>query len=204
MMADTLFAPAFVLWGSPVTWLELVAVVLSLAMVMCNIREIHWGWPLAITASLLYFLLFWRSRLYGEAWLQIVFAVVAFWGWFEWLRGKGADGRPLRVHRLTVRGWVAVLLAGAISWPALGWFLDRFTDTDVPWWDAFPTALSLVGQALLGRKLLENWGVWILVNAVSVGLFIHKALWLTAALYIVFIAMSVVGWRAWRARVAAS
>lgn len=202
-MAETLFAPAFTLWGSPVTWLELVAVALSLAMVGCNIREIHWGWPLAVVASGLYFLLFWRSRLYGEAGLQVVFAVVAFWGWFEWLRGKGADGAPLRVHRLTRRGWVLVLLAAAVSWPALGWFLDTFTDTDVPWWDAFPTALSLVGQALLGRKLLENWGVWIVVNVVSVGLFLHKALWLTAALYVVFIAMSVVGWRAWRARIAA-
>lgn len=202
-MAESLFAAAFTLWGSPVTWLELVAVALSLAMVGCNIREIHWGWPLAVCASLLYFLLFWRSRLYGEAGLQIVFAVVAFWGWFEWLRGKGADGAPLRVHRLTPRGRAGVLLVAAISWPALGAFLASATDSDVPWWDAFPTALSLIGQVLLGRKLLENWLVWIVVNAASVALFAHKALWLTAALYVVFIVLSVVGWRAWRARIAA-
>jgi nicotinamide mononucleotide transporter len=202
-MAETFFAPAFTLWGSPVTWLELAAVVIALAMVGCNIREIHWGWPLAIVSSLMYFTLFWRNKLYGEAWLQVSFAIVAFWGWFEWLRGRGADGAPLRVHRLTARGWAAVLLAAAVAWPALGWFLDTNTDTDVPWWDAFPTALSLIGQALLGRKLLENWGVWIVVNAVSIGLFMHKALWLTAALYLVFIAMSIVGWRAWRARIPA-
>ena len=50
-MPEFLLLPAFTLWGSPVTWLELVAVVLSLAMVGFNIREIHWGWPLAIVAS---------------------------------------------------------------------------------------------------------------------------------------------------------
>ncbi len=203
-MPESLFASAFTLWGSPVTWLELVAVVLSLAMVGFNIRVIHWGWPLAIVASLLYFLLFWRSRLYGEAWLQIVFAVVALWGWAQWLRGKGRDGAPLRVHRLTARGWAASLLAFGLSWPALGWVLKTFTDTDVPWWDAFPTALSLVGQVLLGRKLLENWLAWIAVNAVSVALFTYKGLWLTAGLYLVFIALSVVGWRAWRARAVAA
>jgi nicotinamide mononucleotide transporter len=199
-MPDTLFAAAFTLWGSPVTWLELVAVVLSLAMVGCNIREIHWGWPLAIASSLLYFALFWRSKLYGDASLQIFFAVVAFWGWFQWLRGRRPDGSALRVARLTARGQAAVIGACALLWPATGWFLDTYTDSDVPWWDAFPTAVSLVGQFLLGRKYIENWLVWIVVNVVSVGLFVHKALWLTAGLYIVFIVLSVVGWRAWRTR----
>lgn len=199
-----LFAAAFQLWGSPVTWLELVAVVLSLAMVGCNIREIHWGWPLAISASLLYCALFWRSRLYGEASLQVFFAVVALWGWFQWLRGKRADGSALRVARLGPRGVAATLAACALLWPATAWLLDTWTDTDVAWPDGFTTSISLVGQFLLGRKYVENWLAWLAVNTVSVALFLYKALWLTAALYTVFIVLSVLGWRAWRARLRAA
>src|SRR5512133_2268282 len=195
-----MFEPAFTLWGSPTTWLEIVAVVISLAMVVYNIREIHWGWPLAIVSSLMYFALFWRSKLYGDASLQIFFAVVAFWGWAQWLRGHRADGSALHVARLTRRGVALTVAACALLWPATGWFLKRYTDTDVPWWDAFPTAASLVGQFLLGRKFIENWAVWIVVNVVSVGLFAYKQLWLTVALYLVFIALSVVGWREWKSR----
>ena len=201
-MIDPLFREAFTLWNSPVTWLELVAVVLSLVMVYCNIREIHWGWPLAIVSSLLYLLLFWRSKLYGEASLQVFFAVLAFWGWLQWLRGQRADGSPLRPIQLSRRGVGMLVAASAVLWPLTGVFLLTFTDSDVPWWDAFPTALSLVGQFLLGRKYVENWPVWIAVNVVSIALFVHKALWLTAALYAVFVVLSVVGWRAWRARAA--
>ena len=95
-------------------------------------------------------------------------------------------------------------LALALLWPALALALIHYTDSDVPWWDALPTALSLIGQALLGRKLLENWLVWLLVNVVSVGLFAHKGLWLTCLLYLIFVAMSVLGWRAWRARLQAA
>jgi nicotinamide mononucleotide transporter len=199
-MSELLFTPAFNLWSSPTSWLEITAVVLALAMVGCNIREIHWGWPLAIISSLMYFALFWRSKLYGDSVLQIFFAVVAFWGWFQWLRGHRADGSPLKVARLTWRGRTIAIAACALLWPATGLFLRTYTDTDVPWWDAFPTAVSLVGQFLLGRKYIENWAVWIVVNVVSVGLFAYKGLWLTVALYTIFIALSVVGWRAWRLR----
>ena len=192
-----LFASAFSVWGSPVTWLEIVALVLSLAMVVFNIRVNPVGWPLAIVSSLLYFALFWQSKLYGEAGLQLFFVVVALWGWWQWLRGTQADGGTLRVRELSARGRGLALLAFALAWPVTGLFLKTTTDSDVPWWDAFPTAASVVGQWLLGRKYVENWPTWVVVNVVSVGLFAYKGLWLTVILYAVFIVMSVAGWRAW-------
>jgi nicotinamide mononucleotide transporter len=197
-----LFLPALTAWGSPVTWLEIVAFVLAIAMVVFNIRVNPWGWPLAIVSSLLYFALFWNSKLYGDASLQIFFALVAVWGWWQWLRGTRADGSVLQVRVLGARGRWLALAALALAWPATGWFLKTHTDTDVPWWDAFPTAASVLGQWLLGRKYVENWPTWVAVNVVGVALFAYKGLWLTVILYAVFIAMSFVGWRAW-ARLAA-
>ncbi|MBC7435802.1 MAG: nicotinamide mononucleotide transporter [Bdellovibrionales bacterium] len=193
-------AEAFILWGSPTTWLELAAFVIALAMVGCNIREIHWGWPLAVISSLMYVAVFWRSRLYGDASLQIFFAAVAGWGWYQWLRGVRADGSALQVARLGLTGLVRMFAACAVLWPVTGLFLKNFTDSDVPWWDGFTTALSVVGQFLLGRKYIENWLVWIVVNVVSVGLFVYKGLWLTTLLYLIFIALSVVGFKAWKTR----
>lgn len=197
---DLVFSPAFTLLGSPVTWLELVAFVLAVWMVVCNIRVDPTGWPLAILSSLLYFALFWRHKLYGDASLQLVFVAVAAWGWRQWLRGSmhvQDHEEPLRVRALPARGRWTALLALLVGWPLIGLFLRRYTDTDVPWFDAFPTAGSLIGQWLLGRKYIENWPAWVAVNAVGVGLFAYKGLWLTAVLYGIFLAMSFVGWRQW-------
>lgn len=195
-----LLSAAFALAGTPVTWLELLAAALGLAMVVCNIRTLHWGWPLAALSSALYLLLFWHSALYGQALLQCVFIAVSLWGWRQWLRGMDSDGSALRIGRLTPRGWMWTLGASALLWAALGWALQRHTDSTVPWWDGFTTALSLVAQVLLARKRLENWALWLVVNALSVGLFAHQALWPTVLLYAVFTVLSVVGWRAWRAQ----
>ncbi len=171
-------------------------------MVMCTIAEMHWGWPLAAISSVLYFFLFWSQRLYGDAMLQVFFAVLAVWGWTMWLRG--IDGAPLPITRLNHRQQWHMALIGAALWLVTGVTLLNFTDTDVPWWDAFPTAISLIGQYLLAHKRLENWTAWIIVNTVAVGLFAWKALWLTTLLYVVFIALSVMGWRRWSATMKAN
>jgi nicotinamide mononucleotide transporter len=199
-----LLAPAFTLWGSPVAWIELLAFVLSLAMVVCNIRVNVLAWPLAIAASLLYGLLFQHSRLYGEAGLQLVFVAVAGWGWWQWLHGRTAEGAPLRVRSLPRRAAWGLAAATLAAWPLLALLLRHHTDSDVPWWDALPTVGSLAGQWLLGRKYVQNWPVWVAVNAVSVGLFAWKGLWLTALLYTLFLLLALWGWRAWRQLAAAA
>jgi nicotinamide mononucleotide transporter len=203
LAAQPLLHPAFTLWGSPVTWLEIVAFVLSIAMVLYQLRVNPLSWPLAIASSLLYALLFADSRLYGEAGLQFVYIAVALWGWWLWLTGRGGDGAAIRVHTLSVRSrWMAAA-ATLAAWPLLALLLDRATDSDVPWLDALATVGSVAGQVLLARKAVENWPVWLVVNIYSVGLFAYKGLWLTALLYALFAGLSWVGWQAWRRLAAA-
>lgn len=192
-----LLLPAFQMLGSPISWAELLAFALAVWMVVCNMRVHMLAWPLAIASSLLYFLLFWSGKLYGEASLQLVFVALALWGWWQWLRGKAQDGSALKIRRLSPQGLALSVAATLLAWPALGLFLHHQTDSAVPFWDAFPTVASLLGQWLLARKYQENWGVWVLVNGVSVALFAYKGYWLTVVLYAVFIPMSIAGWQAW-------
>ncbi len=84
-----------------------------------------------------------------------------------------------------------------VGFALLAWFLDTWTDTDVPNIDGFLTAGSLLGQLLLSRKKVENWTVWIVVDVLYVGLFIHKDLYLTAILYAIYIVLAAIGLRSW-------
>ncbi len=184
---------------------ELAGFVLSLAMVYCNIKEIHWGWPLAIASSALYGVVFWNTQLYGEASLQVMFILTSVWGWRQWLRGtqtlqpEGLTGQEaLKVTSLLPAERRRAFIAVVIVWPLLAFFLYRFTDSDVAAWDGLVTALSLLAQYLLAKKKIENWWVWLAVNVMTVGLMLVKSLWLTALLYLLFAGLSYVGLKAWQ------
>jgi len=190
---------------------EAAGFALAIGMVFCSIRELHWSWPLAIASSILYFFVFQDSQLYGESALQIVFAILALWGWWQWLRSdkalakansEASEDTPLLhiAHLTSAHRWRMVMVS-LVLWPLVSLFLQHYTDTDVPWWDGFTTSLSLVGQYLLGRKYVENWLIWIVVNGVSIGLFAYKGLWLTVLLYLIFVVMSVIGWRTWQRKI---
>ncbi|MBU6258692.1 MAG: nicotinamide riboside transporter PnuC [Burkholderiales bacterium] len=198
LAARPLLAPAFTLWGAPVTWLEVVAFWLSVAYVLANMRVWVVAWPLAIASSLLYALLFADSRLYGEASLQLFFVVVSVWGWWEWLRGTGADAAPLVVGWMSPQRRRQAALATLAAWPLLGLALRHATDSPVPYFDALPTVASITATFMLGRKKVENWPLWVGVNAVSIGLFAYKGLWLTVVLYALFLVLALLGWRAWQ------
>lgn len=181
---------------------ELAGFVLSLAMVYCNIKEIHWGWPLAILSSALYGMVFWNSQLYGEASLQVMFILTSIWGWRQWRlvsRPEAPNTTPFRlsIKTLTPAERQKAILATLLVWPALSFFLHRFTDSDVAVWDGLVTALSLLAQYLLAKKKLENWWVWLAVNLITVGLMLAKSLWLTSLLYLIFAILSYVGLKAW-------
>ncbi len=196
-MIDFLNAPAFHLFAMPASWAELIGAVLGVAMVVCNIRQIHWGWPLAFVSSLLYVLVFADTKLFAEAALQVFFAITALWGWWQWLRGSAIDGQTLQPQSLTTPTTLKLIAFCAVFIPAIALFLSKFTPSDVPWADAIPTVLSLAATYLLGKKYTANWPLWIVVNIFSIGLFAYKGLWLTVGLYALFAVMAAIGWRAW-------
>ena len=101
------------------------------------------------------------------------------------------------MRALTKKGLVLAIGITLLLWPLIGAVLDHVTDSDVPYFDALPTAGSLMGQWLLGRKWVENWPCWFIVNIISMGLFAYKQLWLTVILYGVFALLSLWGWRRW-------
>ena len=162
-----------------------------------TVRQNVWAWPIGAVIVALYAVVFYRVRLYADAGLQVVYFVLQFYGWYEWLYG-GRGRTELRVTADAARRAAVALRTRGGGTATLGLLLNRFTDQHLSYWDSGITAFSLVAQWMLARKRLENWLVWIGVDVVAVGVYAYKELYPTAVLYAVFCAMAVAGYVAWR------
>ena len=159
------------------------------------VRENHWNWPVGMANNVVFFVLFWRSRLYADMGLQVVYFALSVFGWANWLYG-GERRTILKVSRTTPTEWFALAACVPLGTWALQQILLRVNGA-APLWDALTTVLSLAAQYLLSRKRLENWLFWIVADVIYVPLYLSRELPLTAVLYAGFLGLCVVGWRGW-------
>lgn len=161
-------------------------------------RQNVWNWPIGIANNITFLILFWAAGLYADSSLQVVYLGLAGYGWWAWLRGGDAH-TSLRVTRTTKNQWVVLGAVGVVGTVGLTVLLDTVTDSSVPLPDAVTTVLSLLATWGQARKKLESWWLWIAADVIYVPLYAYKDLWLTAALYVGFLALCVLGLWNWRA-----
>ncbi|UUN26085.1 nicotinamide riboside transporter PnuC [Streptomyces sp. FIT100] len=189
--------PLFTLLDTPVSWTEVLGFGSGALCVWLVARQHLANWPLGIANNVLFILLFTQAGLYADAGLQVVFIALAAYGWWTWTHGGGPDSDALPVRRTTRTEWAWLLAAGAVGTLALTLLLHRATDSTVPFWDALTTALSLMATYGQCRKRRESWWLWIAADLVYVPLYAYKGLYLTALLYVGFMALCVHGLRNW-------
>ena len=178
-------------------YVEILGVIFSILYLIFSIRQNILLWPLGIASALLYMVVFYQSKFYADMGLNGYYVVISIYGWLLWRKGSAEDGSKLAVSRLGKRHALILLGFTAAAFAGIGLILDRYTDSPVPYWDAFTTAVSFTATWLLARKILENWILWIIVDAVSMGLYLYRGLYPTLFLFAIYTTMAVIGYLKW-------
>ena len=143
-----------------------------------------------------YFFIALDSKLYAELPLQVFYFGISLYGWHQWQFG-GKGGKELPVTQTPLQQGMVLFGLVAAGSLLVGFLLNTYTDTDVPYWDAFTTTASLVGTWMQARKKLENWLVWLVVDSVYVGLFFYKGYYLISLLNLIYLGFALYGWWNW-------
>jgi len=177
--------------------LETVAVILSIAYLLFAMRENSLCWYCAFVSTGIYIWIFGDVSLYMESALNAYYMVMAVYGWYQWQRG-GISSQGIKLSTWGIKQHLAaiglVLVLSAIS----GYLLSQNTDAHMPYIDSFTTWGSVVTTFMVARKVLENWLYWIVINSVSIFLYIDRDLYQTAGLFTLYIILSVIGFIVWR------
>lgn len=182
-----------------INWVETIAALLGLIGIYLQIKQNPWYWFSALIMVLMYILVFYQAGFYADMSFQFYYLIVSIYGWIHWIKSRGkSNSESLIVYKLSKSQWLIALLASTAFFVIIYLILDKFTDSQVAAGDAFTTSLSITATWLLARKILENWLFWIVVDAVSTGLYIYKGLYPSAILFTVLTVLAVVGYIKWR------
>ncbi|WP_321306556.1 nicotinamide riboside transporter PnuC [Marinifilum fragile] len=185
------------------TWIidnivEIIGTISGLLFLYLEIKQNKWLWPVGLLTSVMYIYVFFVAKLYADMSLQFYYVFISIYGWVLWSRGANKSDDQLPVVRLSRALFLTLFGASMLIYVFIAYILVSFTDASIPYWDAFTTALSIVATWMLARKILEQWLVWVVVNAVSMGLYIYKGLYPTTVLFFFYTVLALVGYLQWK------
>lgn len=180
-------------------FIEILGAVTGIIYLYFSINQNIWLWPWGIITSLLYVYVFFQSKFYADMSLQFYYLGISIYGWYFWLRGKkSTEEDKLPIIRASRIEWLIFGMLTLLISILVGYILDTYTDSPLPYWDAFTAGGSIVATWMLARKYLEHWIFWIIIDLVSIGIYWFKDLYPTVILFIVYTTMAAVGYFQWR------
>lgn len=177
--------------------LQCVGTALGLLYLWLEYKANIWLWVVGAIMPVVHGVLYLQSGIYADAAMQLYYVVAGIYGLAVWKRRprKSDDGKI----RHTPKGWVVPLVAVyALLHVAIYFVLVEFTDSRVPVLDSMSTSLCIVAMWMLSRKLVEQWLVWLVVDMISVGLYLYKGIPITSGLYMLYCILAIAGYLRWR------
>lgn len=179
--------------------IELIGAALGLFYIFFSIRQSILTWPTGLLTSALYIIVFFQSKFYADMGLQVYYVIISIYGWYFWIYGnKRENKKSVPVRKINKTLWLKLFFVTLFLYIFIVIILLYYTDSDVPYMDAFTSALSITATWMLAKKYIEHWLIWIFVDLFSAGLYIYKNLWPTVILFGVYTVMAYLGYMEWK------
>lgn len=179
-------------------YIELIAAIAGVMYIVLSVKQNPWLWLFGIITSVTYIYVYFVSKFYADMSLQFYYLFVSVYGWIIWVNGSNPNKKEeLKITKTNLKTGLILFFITVIIFAMYAFVLKR-TDSTVPYGDSFTTALSITGTWMLARKKFEHWYVWMIVNPVAIGLYVYKGLYITALLFVVYFAFSIIGYLQWK------
>lgn len=179
------------------TLLEIIAVFFGLLSVWYSRKVNILVYPTGIVSVLIYVYICFHAGLYADMGINWVYFVMSLYGWYNWTRKKNNE-TIVKISWLSLKSHIISVFIVIISFVVISFILINYTDSTVPYVDAFTTAVFIVGMWLMAIKKVENWIYWIIGDIICMPMFFYKGLVFTSFQYFVFLILAVMGYYSWR------
>ena len=178
------------------SWLEVMAVVTAILYLILVVKENIWCWFFAFISTTIYIYLFHHVALLSESLLNVYYLIMAVYGWRQWHSKQQISAIKIQQWRLKTH--VKIITLSIILTPLIGYLMSKL-GASFPYIDAFVSIMAVAATLMVAYKVFENWYYWLIIDTISIFLFWQKQMYLTALLFVIYIALVLVGMKAWRA-----
>lgn len=179
-------------------YLDQLGALLALLATYCLVKNQVIAWPISLLATVISLFLYYQVGLYGDAGLAVFYFFSALYGWYAWTHVGNTQIVTRSITHITRQHFNYLLGFSVVSTALVYSCLVYYTDSDVAFFDATTTVLSLGAQWLMCRKIIQTWILWFIVDAINIGLFIYKGIPYHALLMMVYLFMAIAGYLNWQ------
>ena len=178
--------------------LEVVSMIIGLIYLWCEYKASILVWIVGIIMPIVDIVLYWQNGLYADSVMDGYYAVAAIWGFIAWKWGKKKEKDNLSITHFPLRKLLPVGLVFLSVWGLVYLWLIYGTPSNVPISDSFVNALCIIGLWALSRKYIEQWFIWIIVDALKTVLYAYKGIPVKGSYYALSVVIAVFGYFKWR------
>ena len=147
-----------------------------------------------------YMIICWDAALYLEFGEQVFYFIVCIYGVFAWKKNMktNEDGtEQVKAKKFKLWQWFAAAGITILSTGLLGYFGAEVLGSTMPYLDAMTVALAVIAQLLMVWRYREQWACWILIDVISLIMFIALGNWSMVAMYVAWTINAFYGWYNW-------
>jgi nicotinamide mononucleotide transporter len=174
---------------------EIIAVVAALIYVTLAAKANRWCFLFGFISSSIYIYLSAKLAFYYDTLINVYYVLMSIYGWFAWSNQKKTDTRI----QVLGKNKFSLLIGIGIGITIVFALVSRyFLAGSLPYFDSFTTVFSFIATWMVIKKHIENWLIWIFVDFTAAFMYLHKGLYLTFLLFIIYTIIAIFGYLKWK------
>lgn len=175
-------------------YLDLVGALLSLITTYFYIKANANAWKVGIFATSLNTILYVSQGIYGQAILEGLYFASMWYGLWQW---QTKSDTTLKIRSLSLPQTLTYGFIVLLCVPLCTTLLQQI-GSDIAIWDATICILSLIAQWFVCKKIIQNWILWFIIDAMIIFMHFHKGIPFHAILHMIYLTMAVLGYLNWQ------
>lgn len=168
-----------------------------ISVILCSQRKISFYFFGFIQLGT-YMYLALQQRFYGELIENVFYIITMLIGIVVWLKNYNTEEQIVESKRLSDRLFYIICSIMVFICVLFGYYMKYFTDNTQPFMDSFSTVPAFIAQTLLMLRYREQWIFWIIIDVVSIFMWMFANNWIMVIQFIFWTMNCIYGYRKWK------